>query len=167
MTYGHHNSHNMMRNKHRQVHVFDMCFHNYDVYQTGPDVAKTLFTLVFSAEFGARCFAYGINMFNWHNTATWRLQHIENGKYCKCFGFRFFPLRNLNPHPQNRSADEEIGWNIFDGILVLSSLVDETWQELGSLWDVSSWWFRDGTLLGAELYHDFISFIRIPSGSHG
>jgi len=61
---------------------------NYNV--TEPvifEVITTLFTIIFTAEFSTRCFAYGIYMFAWFNT--------------------------------------EIGWNIFDCVLVVSSLIDE------------------------------------------
>jgi len=51
------------------------------------EVITTLFTIIFTAEFSTRCFAYGIYMFAWFNT--------------------------------------EIGWNIFDCVLVVSSLIDE------------------------------------------
>ena len=69
---------------HAQTHT-----HMYNIVHTSetaivdgicPQAAKTLFTLVFSVEFGTRCFAYGIYMFNWYNSASWLTNHHENPK---------------------------------------------------------------------------------------
>ena len=32
---------------------------------------ETLFTIVFTFEYGVRCFAFGIYMFNWYNSDPW------------------------------------------------------------------------------------------------
>lgn len=61
--------------------------------------SETLFTLVFSVEFGSRCFAYGIYMFSWYNPATWPTDcadsHLTNSLFSSYILFHSLSLSLL------------------------------------------------------------------------